>query len=416
MALIGLTGLGFAQEKGIRFEQGQSWTQIKAKAKTENKFIFMDVFATWCGPCKQMDKEVYPSEKLGTFINEKFISVKVQTDQTKEDNERTKDWYMDAKHIVSNYKIEGYPTLLFFSPDGKLVNRSFGFKDADGLIKLAGESIDIKKPYYAKLEQFKQGKLSAPELKEFVKLAKSFDEMETAQKVADRYINDYLFKLNENELFSEENLLFMGSNLGSEKSKAFKLFTDQKDKVNAVLGFYEAQNAIMMFIEKNYLPNDKTWKEVRPDWDAIEKTVVAKFGVVGKERVYEQRMVYYQQTEDWKNYGIWYHKYFKNYLKTIRLDPNNLSWTLFEHISDQKVLTFACDTVMTYAFEKWTQYQNDFAVYDTIANLLYKIGKKDQAIEWEEKAAKLSNNDKVIVETLEKMKTNQRTWPETAKN
>jgi thiol:disulfide interchange protein len=44
--------------KGINFENNLSWEQVKEKAKAENKYIFVDCYATWCGPCKAMDKEV----------------------------------------------------------------------------------------------------------------------------------------------------------------------------------------------------------------------------------------------------------------------------------------------------------------------------------------------------------------------
>ena len=46
------------QYKGIHFEQGLSWKDILAKAKAEHKYIFVDCYATWCGPCKYMDKNV----------------------------------------------------------------------------------------------------------------------------------------------------------------------------------------------------------------------------------------------------------------------------------------------------------------------------------------------------------------------
>ncbi len=38
--------------KVIHFENGLSWEQIKEKAKAEHKYIFVDCYATWCGPCK----------------------------------------------------------------------------------------------------------------------------------------------------------------------------------------------------------------------------------------------------------------------------------------------------------------------------------------------------------------------------
>ena len=35
------------EEKGIHFEHSTTWKEVQAKAKAENKFIFMDAFNTW---------------------------------------------------------------------------------------------------------------------------------------------------------------------------------------------------------------------------------------------------------------------------------------------------------------------------------------------------------------------------------
>ncbi len=56
------------KSQGITFEENLSWQQAKEKAKKENKYIFVDCYATRCGPCKQMEKEVYPSDKAGNFL------------------------------------------------------------------------------------------------------------------------------------------------------------------------------------------------------------------------------------------------------------------------------------------------------------------------------------------------------------
>ena len=51
---------------------------------------------------------------------------------------------------------------------------------------------------------------------------------------------------------------------------------------------------------------------------------------------------------------------------------------------------------------------------DTYANLLYKTGKKDLAVEWEQKALNIlkQNNEDYAgyQETLDKMKKGEKTW------
>jgi len=51
----------FAQD-GIRFEQGD-WATILAKAKSAQKPIFIDVYTSWCGPCKKMAKDIFPLKR-----------------------------------------------------------------------------------------------------------------------------------------------------------------------------------------------------------------------------------------------------------------------------------------------------------------------------------------------------------------
>ncbi len=84
------------QNADISFERGLTWHQIQVKAKAENKFIFVDCYATWCGPCRLMDKNVFTNSEVANYLNNNFISVKVQMDKTASDDEDVKRWYDDA--------------------------------------------------------------------------------------------------------------------------------------------------------------------------------------------------------------------------------------------------------------------------------------------------------------------------------
>jgi len=397
----------FAQEKGIKFEDHGTWAEIKALAKKENKYIFIDVYATWCGPCKEMDRNVYTSEKLGDFINKRFISVKVQADKAPFDKDYTKSWYSTSESLLKEYGIGVFPTLLFLSPDARVM-KICGFIDESGLIKTASEAIDISKDYLIKLERYNNGEIFGVKLKELVISAKQFGDTINAQIIANNYINNVLFKSDDKLLFSKDNLQFIASYIDDPNSKAFDLFVNQQEKINTILGSYKAQNAIMNFINRKYLPKENTWLQKKPNWETLEDTLTRKFGALAKEKIFERRMIYYLTVQDWDNYGIWYRRYLSNFLRNTTYDPNYLSWILFEHVIDEDILTYACDTIMPYTIEKW--YPNDFEVYDTYANLLYKLGRKEKAVFWEEMAVKLSRGGKVFVGNLDKMKKGVKTW------
>ena len=51
-------------------------SEALAKAKAENKLVFMDCYTSWCGPCKYMTETIFPQEKAGEFFNPKFVCVK----------------------------------------------------------------------------------------------------------------------------------------------------------------------------------------------------------------------------------------------------------------------------------------------------------------------------------------------------
>lgn len=110
---------------GIQFFNG-SWKEAVAKAQVEKKCIFLDAYASWCGPCKTMDKEVYSDSKVGKYFNEKFIAVKIDMEKG-EGPELTKRFS----------SVDGYPSLLFFGSDGHLAKTILGSRPADEFLSEA---------------------------------------------------------------------------------------------------------------------------------------------------------------------------------------------------------------------------------------------------------------------------------------
>lgn len=116
-ALVVLVLTSFFSQSQTKFENG-TWEEIKQKAAVENKLIFVDLYFTGCTPCAQMDAEVFPNKSVSTLLNEKYISFK--SDIFKEDI---------GKKLSLKYGVTGFPTFLFLTADGRVIDISLGYHD-----------------------------------------------------------------------------------------------------------------------------------------------------------------------------------------------------------------------------------------------------------------------------------------------
>src|SRR5882724_11589626 len=115
---------GQAKEKGINFFQG-TWKEAVARAKEEKKCLFLDAYASWCGPCQAMEKEVFTKPEVGDYFNQKFVAIRI-------DMEKGEGLEL-AKKFSS---IDGYPSLLFFT-GGHLAKTVLGSRTAEEFLEEA---------------------------------------------------------------------------------------------------------------------------------------------------------------------------------------------------------------------------------------------------------------------------------------
>jgi len=202
LAIIIISNHLFAQ--GIRFEQNMNLEQIEAKAKAEHKYIFVDCYATWCGPCKKMDQETYNRREVGEIYNKQFISVKVQMDRTLADNQKVKSWYGDAADIENGLGVNVYPTFLFLDANGKPVHKATGFRDSKEFVQLAADALNPQKQYYSVMRNFKPEKMDTTELKS---LARTFFNQD--KSLAGKLALAYLTRIPNQQLDSKDNHQFM---------------------------------------------------------------------------------------------------------------------------------------------------------------------------------------------------------------
>lgn len=115
-------------ETGISFHKG-TWDEALELAKKEAKPIFLDIYASWCGPCKMLKFRTFPNEEVGEFYNANFINVAV-------DGEKG-----EGVELARKYKIQGYPSLIYIDANGQLIAQTAGYRNPKQLIDIGKQII-----------------------------------------------------------------------------------------------------------------------------------------------------------------------------------------------------------------------------------------------------------------------------------
>jgi thioredoxin-related protein len=105
-----------------------NWISVEealSRQEQEPRKIIMDVYTTWCGPCKMLDKNTFKNPDVIKYINENFYAIKFNAEGNKEirfkDKVFTNPNYDPAKakrrnspHEFSRFlRISAFPTIVF---------------------------------------------------------------------------------------------------------------------------------------------------------------------------------------------------------------------------------------------------------------------------------------------------------------
>jgi thioredoxin 1 len=106
---------------GIQFFKG-TFAAALEKAQAENKPIFLDIYATWCGPCKRLKKKTFSAKEVGDYYNANFINITIDGETN------------EGRELANKYAIQGYPTLLILDKNGKQLTKQVGFVEPHILV------------------------------------------------------------------------------------------------------------------------------------------------------------------------------------------------------------------------------------------------------------------------------------------
>jgi uncharacterized protein YyaL (SSP411 family) len=103
-----------------------SYNEGMHAGRTEKKAVFLHFYADWCGYCRKMAKESFQDPIIISYLNENFISIRVNYDKEGD--------------IATYYGIRAVPSTWILAPTGESINTITGYMRPQALLSMLNEA------------------------------------------------------------------------------------------------------------------------------------------------------------------------------------------------------------------------------------------------------------------------------------
>jgi thioredoxin-related protein len=359
----------------VNFFEG-TWEEAFAKAAEEDKHVFVDSYTDWCYWCKVMDKETFTDKAIADYLNEEFVAIKVNMEKG------------FGTSVAMKFRVRAFPTLLFFNPQGQILEKKPGFtKDKSKFLAHLQEIRADKRPQVFSFAS-QNFDLDYPEFVEG-SFGVGGKRVRTKAETVDAWLDET------EDLYSEVAWTALTQCPTGEKYKQHLL--DNADKYIGLYGTQEFDGFVSQMV---YSKVSKAGKE------GDKKMLDEAIALLTKHYTDEEdkagmidnfEMSYMKATKDWKGYTMKADKLIREgTLEENAGLANSVAWTLYEKCDDPK-----CLKMMEEWMNKVVELEPNYMFLDTYAALLYKNGDMPKAKKYAEQAIVVGKKDESDVKETE---------------
>jgi len=369
---------GFSQNRSIVFSE-KPWMEIQATAKKENKLIFLDAYASWCGPCKWMAANIFSNDTIADYFNKNFVCAKIDMEKG------------EGIALARQYEVRAYPTLLFIDADGKMIHKRVGasrkIKDYIDLVLIAQ---DPDKCLSATLKKYQQGNLEPVFIFSYLSNLK-----DAYMPVADP-LKKYISTQKSENLISQANwniIYRFSDNINS--AEFIYLVSHHKEFEQRY-----TKDSVQDKIDNVYSYELNKFFRMKPfpqsGWDNLIEVIKKSGYSKTNEIILDAQLSLYEYKKDTGGYLDLTYKevdmvYWNDYNKL-----NNAASRVNSFTGSKKHLEKAAE------WSKRSIELNDVPFNnDTFAAILFKLGKKEEAIKTQKKVIELARKNNLSTKNYE---------------
>lgn len=444
LAILGLSLHGFSQ--GVNFENINTWDDLRKKAQNAKKQIFIQIENNECAQCNDVATKGLMNTALTEKYNQHFICVRLKTDS---------DF---GKYITERFALTSFPVSLYLDANGNFLQRFNGSTTfAMTYLENADKALEAlhNTPFTDLENQFKKGDRSKDFLEKYLKARHQFGL--DNNEVLDIYVGSLTVDSLKN--WRIVNFLYeLGPTLDSRAYKLLRATLNSKaiDSLYKSFGNVKAVNINRQIIqntmkraiklkdeslarELSYFTYGTYTNDYRNAMFAQQSIVTNYFKAINDTLKFIQEaknfceynlmnvtvdsLIKWDKNELTRMIKPQNNKNASSSIASINFAPpsqkyfselNNNAWQFYLMTSDlenlAKALKWSKRSIELYTALKPEQAPNtSAALHDTYAHLLYKVGKREEAIEQQKQAVELQkamgmNTNQMEIE-LEKMKS-----------
>ncbi len=375
----------FAQ--GIEFEHC-TFSEALAKAKKENKMVFMDCYTTWCGPCKMLAKNVFSKKEVGDFFNKKYINIKIDCEKG------------EGIDIAKKYEVNAFPTLLFIDCNGNVIHKFVGGTSVQGLLEHGAIANDPSKHLGAMHKKYESGERNVKFLSHYIKTMFKAGERENLLSIG----QDFISNTTKKQLLNEDALNVLGYTKALQyDSKIFKYIIASKDKIIAIEGIGQrGYDGIIGQSISGHLYNKATECSTLDEFNAeIEKT--KKYLVIPNQKMVEMNLrhaFYYAH----KKYDLWYQSNMEQVSEVMKVNKPKANTMLVRvalRVSKDSVFkrTGICQRAINDIKSYISDNEDGISGYFCLARLYKSEANKKNALKYINKYITIANERKIQLHT-----------------
>lgn len=389
-----LLSAGAWSQDGIRFEK-ESFDGILHKAKKEHKTVMIYFTGSHCGLCIKMEKNVFPQPEIASLYNKSFINFESFDDWDKPDSA--------TKKLRRQFGIISNPTFIFIDGDGNIIHKS-GYKNTADFLITGKQALSSNDNYRAWLKEIQSGTIAAPTLAKFLTAEQNpafYREMDyqcLAQQVLDRYFSS----IPQHQYANAENWDIILKYVADPYSDIFSYLLDHT-------GEFEKKYGEKAVARKIYDVYDIAWSgATNADYFRKAEQFIRNSGRPSARLFVQIRDMRNAGNKIAKTDGAAWNSFVLSYDTLIA--NNGFLMSDGSYLPDWAESISHCTSVSRQTLQKanaWMAYllslpaNQDYDYYATYARTFSRLGNKQEAAKYQQKAIELAIQDEADKEDIE---------------